>query len=320
MAAGGYKEFVAGETLDENEINDYLMQGILVFGGTAARGSAIPSPVEGQFTFRTDEDLLEFYDGSSWVEVTSVQDFDFLVIAGGGGGGSTGGDARSGGGAGGYRTSAGTSGGGASAEETLSLAPGSYRVTVGAGGAIETQGTQSWFASIQCVGGGRGVFVINNFGGDENGFIGGSGAGGAGWDNTAPGGAGISEQGFAGGTASGSTDHGAGGGGAGAAGGLGSGGAGVTSTITGTSVERAGGGLGSDGGTVSGGGGTGGVAGTANTGGGGGHGAAGGSGVVIIKYPDSITLTIGAGLSSSTSSAGGFKVTTFTAGTDTVSF
>jgi hypothetical protein len=31
-------------------------------------------------------------------------------------------------------------------------------------------------------------------------------------------------------------------------------------------------------------------------------------------------LTIGAGLTSSTASAGGFKVTTFTAGTDTVTF
>jgi hypothetical protein len=31
-------------------------------------------------------------------------------------------------------------------------------------------------------------------------------------------------------------------------------------------------------------------------------------------------LTIGAGLTSTTTSSGGFKVTTFTAGTDTVSF
>jgi hypothetical protein len=41
---------------------------------------------------------------------------------------------------------------------------------------------------------------------------------------------------------------------------------------------------------------------------------------VILKYPATITLTIGVGLTSSTSTAGGFKVTTFTAGTDTVSF
>jgi hypothetical protein len=49
-------------------------------------------------------------------------------------------------------------------------------------------------------------------------------------------------------------------------------------------------------------------------------GGSGGSGVVIIKYPDSYSLTIGGGLTSSTATAGGFKVTTFTAGTDTISF
>lgn len=71
MAAGGYKEFVAGETLDEDEINDYLMQGVLVFAGTAARGSAIATPVEGQFSFLKDSDTLQFYDGSAWVEFST---------------------------------------------------------------------------------------------------------------------------------------------------------------------------------------------------------------------------------------------------------
>jgi hypothetical protein len=59
-----------------------------------------------------------------------------------------------------------------------------------------------------------------------------------------------------------------------------------------------------------------------NTGGGGGGGGSnggnGGSGIVILKYPDTITLTIGAGLTSSTTTSGGFKITSFTAGTDTV--
>ncbi len=52
MPAGGFKTFVAGEVLDQADINDYLMQGVLVFAGTAARGSAIgTAPVEGQFAF-----------------------------------------------------------------------------------------------------------------------------------------------------------------------------------------------------------------------------------------------------------------------------
>jgi hypothetical protein len=70
------------------------------------------------------------------------------------------------------------------------------------------------------------------------------------------------------------------------------------------------------------------VAGTANTGGGAGGasggtstGAAGGSGIVYLKYPDSYTITIGAGLTGSTAGAsGGFKVSTLTAGTGNVSF
>jgi hypothetical protein len=41
---------------------------------------------------------------------------------------------------------------------------------------------------------------------------------------------------------------------------------------------------------------------------------------VIIKYPDTRTISVGAGLTSSTSTSGGFSVTTFTAGTDTISF
>lgn len=45
----------------------------------------------------------------------------------------------------------------------------------------------------------------------------------------------------------------------------------------------------------------------------------GGSGIVIVRYPDTYTLTVGAGLTASTSSASGTKTTTFTAGTGNVS-
>jgi hypothetical protein len=39
----------------------------------------------------------------------------------------------------------------------------------------------------------------------------------------------------------------------------------------------------------------------------------GGSGVVILKYPDTVTATFSAGVTQSTSTAGGFKVSTITA-------
>jgi hypothetical protein len=72
-------------------------------------------------------------------------------------------------------------------------------------------------------------------------------------------------------------------------------------------------------------------AGTVNTGGGGGGGGGntspnadgknGGSGVVILKYPDFMTITIGAGLTGTTAApSGGFIVTTITAGTGNVSW
>jgi hypothetical protein len=48
---------------------------------------------------------------------------------------------------------------------------------------------------------------------------------------------------------------------------------------------------------------------------------AGGSGVVIIKYPDTYTISNpGGGLTYSTATSGGFSVTTFTAGTGNVSW
>ena len=66
MAAGGFRTFVAGEILTEDLINDYLLQGMLVFAGTAARGSAITAPVEGQFSYLADSNSVQFYSGTQW--------------------------------------------------------------------------------------------------------------------------------------------------------------------------------------------------------------------------------------------------------------
>ena len=69
------------------------------------------------------------------------------------------------------------------------------------------------------------------------------------------------------------------------------------------------------------------IGGNGGSGGGGGAGANGvnnangGAGVVILKYPDTYTISIGVGLTGTTGSpSGGFKVSTITAGTGTVSF
>ena len=232
----------------------------------------------------------------------------FLVIAGGAAGG---GESNSGGGgAGGLRTSYGpSSGGGSSAESNITLASGTYTITVGAGGGGgSTAGgngsvssiAASGLTTIESTGGGGGVGQFGN----PSGVAGGSGGGG-GYNNQA-GGAGTANQGFAGGsgTASGAFPGG-GGGGASEAGntdGAGYGGDGLSVEITASAVAYAGGGSGgvsagntaipgSDGGGGSGASGdaTAPVAGTAYLGAGGGGGAAsttganGGSGVVVLR-------------------------------------
>jgi len=240
----------------------------------------------------------------------------YLVAAGGGSGFySTGAGGVGGGGAGGFRTTYGlTSGGGASAETNLTLATGTYTVTIGAGGAMTSgagnDGNDSsitGLVTITTTGGGAGG------GGNAVGSAGGSG-GGAGELNSGTslaGGAGTANQGFAGGTSV-VNFNGAGGGGASSVGAnnganlAGNGGAGITSAITGSNVGYAGGGGGaayqssSTGGNGTYGGGDGtlngirtaSTAGGINTGGGGGAlggsiGAGGyttgGSGIVVLR-------------------------------------
>jgi hypothetical protein len=235
----------------------------------------------------------------------------FLVIAGGGSGGAR--DAGPGG-AGGLRTSYGsTSGGGSSAESDITLAAGTYTITIGAGGAkvVEvtaiTPGNQGVDSSLS----GTGMTTVTSLGGGKGGDGAGTspGTGGSGGGGTASqsGGSGTSGQGFAGATGTGGYTSG-GGGGAGATGNTppsnengGAGGAGLSVSITGSSTAYAGGGGGS-GDTSGGAGGTGGggagqsnasldaTSGTANTGGGGGShrqnlgtSGAGGSGVVVLR-------------------------------------
>jgi hypothetical protein len=353
------KVFTAGEVLAAADVNEFLQdQAIMTFAGTAARGSAIGTATEGMVTYLADSDTFEFWNGTSYepfgaVEAVAV---DFLVIAGGGGGGSSDGGFVGGGGAGagGYRNSHGTSGANSTAEAAFDIIPEvNYTVTVGAGGAENTNGSDSIFALILSYGGCKGArtTAINSLPG-----VGGAGGGGQGATYSAIVGFGIPFQGINGSTGWVNTglNQGAGGGGGGASatGGTAAlqiaapGGAGLASTITGSSVTRGGGGGGgagnqnttaASGGAGGGGNGaatTGGVAtsGTVNTGGGGGGGgantgvggatagASGGSGLVILRYPDTLTITIGAGLTGTTATDGSDKVTTITAGDGTVSW
>jgi hypothetical protein len=281
---------------------------------------------------------------------------DYLVVAGGGGGGSflstSAVGSGGGGGAGGYLTSFND----VNADSLELSLNTNYAITVGGGGngGQYTQnaaaGSNSVFDNITAYGGG--------IGGSYNGLDGGNGGsgGGAGYGNTAGSGNTPSttpSQGNNGGTmVINVANYGCGGGGgAGGAGGNftsgtvgGAGGDGLSNAITGTSLFYSGGGGGALGGSGLGGAGGSGVGGDGGHstspsgsnginnrgGGGGGHSGAsqntsgsagnGGSGLVIIRYPNTFTVTIGAGLTGSTSTDGSDKVTTFTAGTGNISF
>lgn len=69
MPAGGFKVFTPG-VLTSADVNDYLMQGVLVFNDSSARSTAITSPVEGMVSYLKDDDKVEAYDGSNWVTVS----------------------------------------------------------------------------------------------------------------------------------------------------------------------------------------------------------------------------------------------------------
>jgi hypothetical protein len=253
------------------------------------------------------------YNSSGSLNVSAPIDIDYLIIGGGGGGGMANGGGG-GGGAGGYLTGSTT------------LSAQSYSIVIGLGGAGAPspvvspaingdhgiQGENSSAFGLTAIGGGFGGGDYDVAPAYRNGGDGGSGGGGA---RTPQGLGGTASTGQGNNGGHGNSNRGGGGGGANSAGNdaasspAGDGGDGLASTITGTSVIRAGGGGGGVesstaqfGAGGSGGGGFGGyytagpANGTANTGSGGGGsgdfnnpstpfaGGAGGSGVVIIRY------------------------------------
>jgi len=250
--------------------------------------------------------VAHIFNTSGTLQFLRAVDVEYLIVAGGGG--APGGGANNVGGGGG-------GGGVLQTGSPSAVAPGSYGVVIGAGGAAgdsgfatqATDGGNSSFGSFTAIGGGRGGLPF----GTPN--TGGSGGGGGAASGGVSGAAGTSGQGNSGGNGFGSatvTERASGGGGGFAGAGQnaalntgGDGGGGVTSSISGTSTTYAAGGgggsrAGSNGSGVAGvsgngGGGTSAVnatSGTANRGGGGGGASnnatpgAGGSGIVIVRY------------------------------------
>ena len=304
MAGLGRKTFSPGDVLTSSDVQGYLMdQSVMVFAGTAARTSAIPSPSAGMVAYSTATGL-QLYNGSAWVDastgygsatggtsltawttggfdyngikfttdgtltVTKAGLFDVCLIGGGGAG------SRGGGGAGGLLV------------QTVYLPAGTHSVDVGAGGsAAAATGLKDGFETT--IGGVIGLANIAACGGGSY-----ASSHNTGYGNQASAATTVTaqnqSQGKNGGAGSG-TNGGGGGGGAGGIGANGSGNNGgnggtgfdITAYNSNTSLFVSGGGAG--GGTGTGGtggsssGGNGGVNGSpaaqngvANTGGGGG--------------------------------------------------
>ena len=287
-------------------------------------------------------------------------DFLLIAGGGGGSNDNHNDSRAGGGGAGGYITSYGAAGSGGAGSNPISSISYSLvqtspnlTVTIGAGGNADTNGSDSVFSGRDkdntqflhtAVGGGKG-------GGGYNGSTGGSGGGnGFTYRGTAPFAlgsstptAGTTNQGTAGGGTYGTDPvalneylcsatsntywcgaatqtHGAGGGGgagSAASNGTSNGGAGQTSGITGTDVVRAGGGYGIGASNTAG------TAGSGQTEAGGGGNAvnSGQNGTLIIRYPSSYDVSFNSSqLTGTTVTDGTHKVTTFTAGSSTISF
>lgn len=267
---------------------DYVLMPV---GTTAQRPT---TPAAGMTRFNSTTSLLEFYNGTTWLNAGGYS-VDYLVVAGGGGAGkpNPGADRSGVGGAGGLLTSAGF----------FAVPTTAYTVTIGAGGAPgsasaeATNGSNTVFGSFTTTGGGAG--------GRYNlvGVAGGSGGGGGSLTAGLTGGATTTGQiGYVGGTGI-FGGSGGGGGGAGSAGSGSTAGSGLSSSYSGAAVTYAAGGAGGSG-----------SVGAANSGNGGGNlstqyvdNFAGGSGIVIIRYLGSQRGTGG-----TVTSSGGYTIHTFT--------
>jgi hypothetical protein len=267
----GFRTFASGEVLTSDNVQNYLMdQAVMVFAGTAARGSALPSPETGMTAYSTATGL-QVYNGTAWIDVstgygaatggagtalgtaiggvnynvhtftgdatltvTKAGLFDVLVFGGGGGG------------AAGQATTSRTGGGGGAGAKVLTTVylDANTTITIGAGGpAVGPSSVAAFIGSASLVGskaaaigGGAGVNPGFNLVTPQSSMTGGSGGGGSGCTGLTTGVASAyssTDYGHSGGT--GTNDSGAGGGGG--AGAVGANNSGTTGGAGGAGVE-----------------------------------------------------------------------------------
>ena len=87
MAGAGAKLFVAGDVLTAAQVNTYLAdQVIAVFANTAARTAAYggvgePTLAEGMFSYLSDTNAFEYYNGAAWTAVDTSVDASKIPLS-----------------------------------------------------------------------------------------------------------------------------------------------------------------------------------------------------------------------------------------------
>jgi len=240
-----------------------------------------------------------FFSGS---QGSTFYEVEYLIVAGGGGS-----ESGAGGGAGGYISAvtgetgcycdgagAGTGNNYVPTGKFLQVQTGvNYNIQVGAGGSAECRGNISYLDTLVAIGGGAGSLTAHYY---NQQYYGGSSGGGGPLTASAVYGLSLNQfvprQGNRGRfspTDQSISGYGGGGAGGAATSTAGAGGAGMSSSISGSAVTYAAGGDSNTSG-----------AGTANTGNGANQANNGNSGVIIIKYPSSLTLSTSSSHISST--------------------
>lgn len=78
MALSGFKDFATGAVLTEADIDEFLMQGVLVFATTTARDTALGTIsgagglAEGRVCYIESSNTLQYYNNTSWVDVATA--------------------------------------------------------------------------------------------------------------------------------------------------------------------------------------------------------------------------------------------------------